>query len=453
MNWNNRYLIKRGERWYYRRRVPEDVVNVLGRTSVKIALKTDSLKEARIRRDALVEADDQYWASLHIDESSNDNAQVTSRYIAAKKRALARGFIYTPMATLVEPQNVDELIDRVLVVGDAGQSKPLEAEAILGNAPLPSVTIEEAFDFYCAKLAIGETANKSAAQVKLWRKAKYRAITNFVSVVGNLDMDKITRAHGKMFYEWWGARLRPSGNEKPLRPNSANRDLGTLRKLYREYWEYEGQDERDNPFKKLRFQDKGVVETPAFEVDWVRSKILRPAALEGLNSEAAMLVYALIETGCRPSEIANLKAHNIKLEANIPYIEIRSRQDRELKTAASNRDIPLVGVSLEAMKKMPRGFKRYRDKSAGLSALLMKSFRAKGLFPTENHRIYSFRHAFEKRMLEAGIDYGLRCILMGHKNTRPSYGDGGSMEYRRDQLLKIAHPISQTLIDRICASS
>ena len=111
MNWNNRYLIKRGERWYYRRRVPEDVAGVLGRTSVKVALKTDSLKEARIRRDALVEADDQYWASLHIDESSNDNTIVKSRYVSAKKRALARGFIYTPMATLVEPHNVDELIN------------------------------------------------------------------------------------------------------------------------------------------------------------------------------------------------------------------------------------------------------------------------------------------------------------------------------------------------------
>ena len=106
-----------------------------------------------------------------------------------------------------------------------------------------SQTIQDAFEFYCSKLAIGETANKSAAQVKLWRKSKYRAITNFIAVVGNLDMDKITRAHGKAFYEWWGERLRPSGNEKPLRPNSANRDLGTLRKLYRIYWEYEGQDE------------------------------------------------------------------------------------------------------------------------------------------------------------------------------------------------------------------
>jgi len=32
---------------------------------------------------------------------------------------------------------------------------------------------------------------------------------------------------------------------------------------------------------------------------------------------------------------------------------------------------------------------------------------------------------------------------MGHKNTRPQYGDGGSLEYRRKEILKIAHPLSE----------
>ena len=32
------------------------------------------------------------------------------------------------------------------------------------------------------------------------------------------------------------------------RPNTANRDLGNLRKLYRKYWEYEGEEERLKPF-------------------------------------------------------------------------------------------------------------------------------------------------------------------------------------------------------------
>ena len=40
-------------------------------------------------------------------------------------------------------------------------------------------------------------------------------------------------------------------------------------------------------------------------------------------------------------------------------------------------------------------------------------------------------------MQEANVDYGLRCLLMGHKTDRPAYGDGGSLAYRRDELLKI----------------
>ena len=38
-------------------------------------------------------------------------------------------------------------------------------------------------------------------------------------------------------------------------------------------------------------------------------------------------------------------------------------------------------------------------------------------------------------MLEGGLDSGLRGLLMGHKNnSRPAYGDGGSMVYWRDEI-------------------
>ena len=49
-------------------------------------------------------------------------------------------------------------------------------------------------------------------------------------------------------------------------------------------------------------------------------------------------------------------------------------------------------------------------------------------------------------MLEAGIDYGLRCTLMGHRNPRPEYGDGGSLKFRRNELLKIVHPVPHDLL-------
>ena len=137
---------------------------------------------------------------------------------------------------------------------------------------------------------------------------------------------------------------------------------------------------------------------------------------------------------------------NIRLDDSVPHIRIRPTRGRQIKSRASERDIPLVGVSLAAMRAAPEGFAHYRDRGYLLSASLMKAFRARDLLPTPAHRIYSFRHSFEKRMLEAGLDHDLRCTLMGHSNIRPQYGDGGSLAWRRDQLLKIAHPVPDGLL-------
>jgi integrase len=137
---------------------------------------------------------------------------------------------------------------------------------------------------------------------------------------------------------------------------------------------------------------------------------------------------------------------DIFLDHDVPHIRIRPKRNREIKTQASIREIPLVGISLEAMKKFPGGFPHYRDKPDLLSQTLMKAFKVRRLFPTPQHKIYSFRHSFEKRMLEAEIDHDLRLTLMGHTNKRPAYGDGGSLTYRRDQLMKIVHPFAEGVV-------
>ena len=105
--------------------------------------------------------------------------------------------------------------------------------------------------------------------------------------------------------------------------------------------------------------------------------------------------------------------------------------------------------ALEAAKRAaPRAFSHYYDRNELVSANMMKNLRNRALLKTPNHKVYSLRHAFEKRMQEANIDYGLRCLLMGHKPTRPAYGDGGSLEYRRDELLKIAHPFDPRVMEQ-----
>jgi hypothetical protein len=51
----------------------------------------------------------------------------------------------------------------------------------------------------------------------------------------------------------------------------------------------------------------------------------------------------------------------------------------------------------------------------------VKFFRENGLFPTPDHKIYSFRHTFEDRLKEAGIDDELWRLLMGHAIDRSEY--------------------------------
>lgn len=439
----DRYLLRRGRRWHYVRRVPTAYSDIDDRGVIRVSLRTTSIETARKRRDEIEAADDLWWSSMVLGDA--DAAE--KRYRAAVRRALAMSLTYTPASVLASDEPIEGLLDRIEAAAPAGRPHRADVEAALGGVVQPTSTVRKAFQIYLDRITPDQVRHKSPAQLRSWRKVKTRAVNHFCSVVGNLPMDHITRAHALQFHTWFVNRVVPKNGEKPISGSTANRDFGNIRKLYSEYFAYLGQDTRPNPFRGLRFDDSQQREVPPFPTDWIKDKILAAGALGSLNTEARLITLALIETGARPSEICNLAPTGaIRLDVDVPHISIEPHSDREIKTGSSKRVIPLVGVSLAAMRAAPDGFPRYRDNENTLSATLMKCFRKGGLFPTPDHRIYSLRHSFEKRMSEAGLDYGLRCLLMGHANDRPAYGDGGSLGYRRDELLKIVLPYSENLI-------
>lgn len=445
----DQYLRLRGDIWHYVRRVPKAVRHVDSRTLIYRSLETDSRKLARHRRDVCASADDQRWNAV-----APGRFGVPLRnadFLDAEQHAQSLGFTYRPVERLISQDTVEELLRRLEALAPLKETpvpkEERDAEALLGVVDVPSATITQAMDLYLSEIVADELAGKSPEQIKNFSKIKRRAVANFLKINGDIDMRDITRKHAHAVRKFWHGRIHPKDGSKPMSGSSGNKDLGSLRKLYRRYFEYIGEEERQNPFRNMRFSDKILKKVLPFKNDWVRSKVLAPDQLNGLNLEGALLCMVLIETGCRPSELANITPENIRLDAEVPHIRIRPAKKRELKSGASVRDIPLVGVALEAMRRAPNGFSHYRDRSYLLSASLTKAFKARRLFPTEQHRIYSFRHSFESRMLEAGLDFGLRCTLMGHRNPRPEYGDGGSLAYRRDALLKIAHPVSVELLE------
>ena len=281
-------------------------------------------------------------------------------------------------------------------------------------------------------LAADKTLGKSEDQLRRWKNPRLKAIKNFVDVISDKLISDITADDMLDFRQWWFDRIENDG----LTTNAANKDLihlgdvlKTVNKMKRLGLVL--------PLGGLSFKLDEAGKRPPFSVGWIKDKILAPDALDGLNSEARAILLAMVNTGARPSELAGLTSECIRLDVNVPHISIEP-VGRQLKSKNARRVIPLLGVSLEALRAFPDGFPRYRGSSASLSATVNKFLRTNGLLETDQHSLYGLRHAFEDRLLAAGVDERIRRDLFGHSLNRERYGAGASLEH----LQKVVQPVA-----------
>jgi integrase len=435
-----RYLKQRGTSWHYVRRVPKHFALVDSRGIIQVSLKTRSLEVAKLRRDLLENADDLHWHGL----SNGDDCEAEARrYKAAQARAKVFGFEYkTAAAIAVSP--IEERLARIEAVKGLSSR---DVEGALGSVSEPKITVRKAMELFCDDIGAAETKGMSVNQKAAWRKVKMAAAERFVEAVSNKALLEITRADATKFHSHWQKRVMGIEGGKAVSGNTANRSLGNMRKLFREFAAHIGEDRR-NPFDKLSFSDskRKMKKIFPFSNDWISQNLLAAGSLSGLNREARLILLIMVETGCRPSEVANLSEGRIHLDDKVPHIVVDFEEDRAIKTENSIRMIPLTGVSLEAMRMAPKGFPHYRDRETLLSATLMKYLRTNKLLPSENHRVYSLRHSFESRMLEAGINDEFRKRLMGHDIDRPDYGDGGQLSWKLEQMQKFTLPYDPAVL-------
>lgn len=445
----DRFIVSRGGTFHYKRRVPAVVASLDDRAPhVRISLKTSDIAAARQKRDAFETADNALWEGM----LSGDPTELSrKRYETAVSRAEALGFAYRPAADLALPHRLTEVVHRLEAIADE-RTPPATSAAVLGTTDRPKVMVTAAFQRYLDEIAPAELAGKSEEQKRQWKKVKRRAINNFVEINGDMPIEDVAREHGIAVFDHWAARIVPPRPGKATHSaSSGNRDLGNLRGFYRDYFTHLGERDRKNPFDDLSFRERQKKRRPPFSTDWLKDKIMAPGALADLNDDARGCILGMIETGMRPSEIANIgEPGTIVLDHAIPHVIVQPREDpddpREIKTANSERMIPLVGVSLAVFKAHPKGFPRYREREASLSAAVNKFLWDHGLRPTKKHVLYSVRHAFEDRMKNGGVDAELRKLLMGHDLERPAYGEGGSLQWRYEALKSIALPFDASIV-------
>ena len=425
-----KYLKKRGSKFHFQRRIPKQYQHQFSKPFVQISLDTDSEIVALQRAHSLNLILVDFWTSIRLESSQKE---VDSRFEKAVHDARRCGFQYVKKDELLNEVPLAEFVNR-LNVADAMDDIDLK-KALLGGIEESPILLSEAARAFFA-FEKGNLSGNSENQLRKWENPRKKAIKNFVKLVGNKPVKDISRKDILDFRTYWVGRIKNEG----MAANSANKEFSFIRQILKSANNDHSLGLSINDlFEDIRLKEEEKKARHPYKLEFIRNLVFKDW-LDDLNEEARLLIYAMIDTGARISELTGLDEKNgdIILHEDIPYIRIRNNSIRKLKTAQSERDLPLVGASLVAFQRLGGGFKRYLGKRELVSTTINKYFREKGLQPSENHSLYSLRHSFEDRLTAVEPPEKVQAILMGHKYIRERYGLGPSLEQKRFWLNKIA---------------
>lgn len=431
------FLTRRDGFWHFVRRVPAEFSALDPRgvvkqsTKVRIADDRSGIKAGVVAK-RLNDGLEAYWKGLV--EGKAEEAQ--RRYDQARRSAGYYGLEYVPASELAQ-RSRDELLLRLerMVAEKADTSTPageVARTAILGGEERPQLLLSKLFQSY-EKQVKAELVGMSDDQKRKWRNPKIRAVKNLISVVEDIDVCSLTHSNALDFSEWWQARVLDEG----MHPDTANKDMGHITSMIFTLNKRLRLGIQVNVFDGMRIRGGTENSRLPFTTEYIQKVLLAPDALMELNSEARRVLFLMVETGLRPSEAVNLNEGTINLSANIPFVSVIP-DGRRLKTGQSQREVPLVGVALEAMREQPEGFPRYQHAGAVLSNTINKFLNENGMREGGTRSLYSLRHSFKDRLTNTRAQDSMIDALMGHKEVGSKYGIGSDLSLRLEALQRIA---------------
>lgn len=445
---------KRNGTLQYQRRVPQDLKEHYGGSVYmpRRSLSGLSPLEAAKKVAAYAKANEAEWASLRAHPSTPEHvqAQVDGRLEKWRKLPKER---YADEDPATEAEHLGEVLDDFLLeqygetyyglkvdsryqgnrLAAALRSRltPLDYETyrrvmgMLSKAPERPPLSRVLEEYLRSK---GDTfSNKNGAGVKLSLGVVFKS-------VGDRPLGDYTRPHAN--------QVRDALGDKGTKKSTVRRRLNDIKAVYnfgRVEFDLTG---TSNPFEKLKIAGEGSDSTR--RVSFTPDEIVTIAGACHLrDDDVAWIIGLMIETGARLGEVVGLRCEDVFLDAPVPHVWIRPHiaLGRSLKTAASVRKVPLVGVSLWAATRACKGtpwlFPRYAEDhnvkadsaSAGLNPWLKE---VTGTGKT----CHCFRHAMIDRLRAAGVPEDERQAIVGHgrKSVSQKYGEGYPLDYLRDQL-------------------
>jgi len=290
-------------------------------------------------------------------------------------------------------------------------------------------TIEEALELYFNVIGKGRQ--------KLFFTTAQRYIGYLIECLGNRSIDQYTSKDATILREWL--------IKKGLSNSSLQRVFSGIKAVIN-FVTLELGLECQNAFAKVYLPSNTDAKKRHAVTPSNMAKI--KAECLSLDDDIRWLVAIIFDSGMRLSEAAGLMLTDIRLDEETPYIDLKPHPHRRLKTASSERKIPLVGLSLWAAKRLKQHctglycFPRYtnseRCNSNSASAAINKWIKTVG---GSSDVIHGLRHSFRDRLRAVEAPTDMIDQLGGWALESVGQGDGDG--YEMESLGKYVGMISK----------
>lgn len=231
----------------------------------------------------------------------------------------------------------------------------------------------------------------------------------------DVEQFKVTRAKQKKLP---AGRAKKRASQAVIKPATVNRELSCLTHLFNHFSDL--LDGR-NPCRKVKKFDEDNQQDRVLSRDEERLYLL--AASQPLRDIAVLM----LECGLRPEEACRIRRENVFIEMAYLFVPFG-------KTKAARRRIPLSKPAMAVLSRRLETIEgeylfpgRVKDKPiVKVNAAHTSAVRRSGI---ARCTLYSLRHTFATRAVEAGVDLVTLAALLGHAKV--------------NMVMRYAHPSAQ----------
>jgi integrase len=273
--------------------------------------------------------------------------------------------------------------------------------------------LSEARDSYLAIRGVGKP--------KTFERATIRNIQAVIDQIGDLKLTHYTTLEA--------SKVRDALLSRGLTVLSVRRMFATVNAVFHFAIAEYGLDTK-NPFGMVHMPESTRKKRMPIPIETIREI---QTSCFAINDDLRWLVALLSDTGMRLSEAAGLARNDIRLNHEVPHINLKPHPWRRLKTQESERQIPLVGAALWAAQRIVTKkegewcFPRYTNAEGcngnSASAALNKWLKANFC---NDAVVHGFRHAFRDRLRAVNCPTEMIDQLGGWSipNVGGRYGQG-----------------------------